>query len=74
MNAEASRSLRGRLRTKYIGRAGIHGIGIGIRNAKSIVYVYTDQHSMPDDLVQEIAADADPCEVIIVPERVPLLK
>jgi hypothetical protein len=73
VNAEASRSLRGRLR-KYIGRSGIHGIGIGLRNAKHTVFVYTDEREMPGAIIHEIAEDAEPCEVVVVTEKVPSLK
>jgi hypothetical protein len=72
VNLSNSGALRGRLR-KYVGREGIHGIGIRMRADQPVVYVYVEGKQPSQERVfQELAAEAKPYEVEVVTEKVPV--
>ncbi len=73
MSAESSNELRTRLTEKYIGRDGIHGIGVGTNNGAPVVYVYANR-KVQRALVDQLTHDAQPRQVVIRREDIPKSK
>ena len=72
VNAAKPNILRGQLTDKYVGHAGIHGIGIRMSNDQPVVYVYVEKEQPTQALmVQQLAAEASPYKVIVVTEKIP---
>ena len=72
MNAATSNTLRGRLTNKYVGQAGIHGIGVQMHDDQPVIYVYVEMGQPRQALVfDESAAEAKPYEGGVVPENIP---
>lgn len=54
---------------KYLGRSGIHGIGI--RRKENALYIYGEADSLPADVLEEIEKEAAPYSVVTIEEEKP---
>ena len=70
MNTATTNALRGQLTDKYVGYAGIHGIGVQLHNDRPVVYVYAERQPQPA-VVKELQDEASPYEVVVVTEEMP---
>ena len=59
---------------KYLGRAGIHGIGIRRRQNALTVYLHAADSAEQAALLREIEAEAVPYHVLAVTEEQPVLR
>jgi hypothetical protein len=67
--------LRNQLADKYIGRAGIHGIGIGMRHSEYVIFVYAEQNGPEQErLLEHIRSEAWPYRAELREESIPVLK
>ena len=68
--------IKSRVRERFIGREGVHGVGI--RRAEQAICVYLDQDCEETaalrGLISEIERDATPFRVIVVREQKPLAR
>ncbi len=66
MNDDTLREAKTRLRTKYIGQCGIHGVGI--RESRNAVCLYLELAGSPEqeETLREAAEDALPFELLTV--------
>lgn len=60
-----------RLKTRFLGRAGVHGLGI--RRAENAICVYTDEGENPEFLsvLAQIEEEAAPLTVLVIREARP---
>ena len=54
---------------KYLGKSGIHGIGI--RRKDNALYIYGEKDSIKKDVLEEIEKDAAPYTVVTIEEEKP---
>jgi hypothetical protein len=75
VNAAPPIELRDRLADKYVGRLGIHGIGIGLRHSEYVIFIYAE-HVGPEQkrLLGDIQDEATPYRAELREEAVPVLK
>jgi hypothetical protein len=68
---ESLDELKRRLRTKYMGKAGIHGLGID--RSKDALRIYHEPSSDPEQerMLKEIEKEARPYKVIRIKEEPP---
>jgi hypothetical protein len=72
VNASTPNALRGRLTEKYVGHAGIHGIGVRMHDEKPVIYVYIKpEQAAQESVVRELRNDARPYEVVVVRAEIP---
>ena len=75
MGDQVANDIRHRLTAKYVGHAGIHGIGVSRRNNQYYIAVYAvDRVSALEQIFQELAADAHPYKVNLIIEQSPSIK
>ena len=75
MKPESTQALKGRLSNKYIGRAGIHGIGVGLDEDCETVFVYAvEDGPQQQAMLEKIRDDARTRRVILRREQRPALK
>lgn len=70
---ESLRQAKERLRRQFLGRAGLHGLGL--RPAENAICVYADADETPGQqaLLAEIELAAQPFRVIVIREPKPSL-
>ena len=70
---ESLRQAKDRLRRQFLGRAGLHGLGL--RPAENAICVYADTDETPDQqaLLAEIEQAAKPFGIIVIREPGPSL-
>lgn len=70
---ESLRQTKERLRRQFLGRAGLHGLGL--RPAENAICVYADAHETPDQqaLLGEIEQAAKPFGIIVIRDQKPSL-
>ena len=71
---ESLRQVKERLRRQFLGRAGLHGLGL--RPAENAICVYADADETPDQqtLLAEIEQAAKPIRIIVIREPKPSLQ
>jgi hypothetical protein len=69
--SESLDEVKRRIARKYLGKAGIHGVGI--RRAQNALNVYAKADASPDQqqLLKEIEREAAPYKVIVTQEERP---
>ncbi len=58
---------------KYLGRAGIHGIGMRRSQNALMVYLHAGDQGEQARLLREIEAEAEPYRVVAIAEEQPVL-
>ncbi len=66
MKSDTLRETKARLRSKYIGLDGIHGIGIRESANAVCVYVARDGSAKQDETLREAAKDASPFGLVTI--------
>lgn len=69
--AETLEDVKAHLRNQYLGKSGIHGVGI--RRSENAVCVYMNAHAGPDQetVLKDIEKQAAPFKVIVIREEPP---
>lgn len=57
---------------KYLGRAGIHGVGVRRAQGALMVYVHSSDPGEQARVIREIEAEAAPFAVVVVNEEGPV--
>ena len=72
--AESLDDVKRRLGERYLGKGGIHGVGL--RRSRNAVTVYLSPGSVPgrDATLQALRAEAAPFDVIVVEELPPSIR
>jgi hypothetical protein len=66
--------LKGRLSSKYLGKAGIHGIGISRTHNAIRVYLQSGEGDEQENILKEIEKEAAPFKVLPVKSERPTTK
>lgn len=68
---ESIDDIKRRLSLKYIGKFGVHGIGVS--RSQNIIKVYVDQDSEIEshDILSTVEKEASPCRVLVIREDRP---
>jgi hypothetical protein len=69
--AEPLEAVKVRLREQYLGKAGIHGIGVSHADGAIRVYLHETGHPDRDTVLQRIREDAAPYNVRVIDEQAP---
>ena len=69
--AEPLEAVKNRLRGQYLGKAGIHGIGVSHAEGAIRVYLHQPGHPDRDSVLKQIEADAAPYAVRVIDEQAP---
>ncbi len=68
---ESIEAVKNRLRQVYLGKAGIHGVGLSRVDQAIRVYVSCKTESPEEDLLEQLRRFASPFRVIVVKEMQP---
>jgi hypothetical protein len=70
---ESIQELKNRLRQTYLGKAGIHGVGIN--RVGQVIRVYVGDHGQPDEeeVLEQLRRSAEPFPVQVIREEPPNL-
>jgi hypothetical protein len=69
--AEPLEAVKNRLRSRYLGKAGIHGIGLSQADRAIRVYLHEPGHPDRDTVLSQIKAEAAPYAVRVIDEQAP---
>lgn len=71
--SESIDEVKKRITHKYLGKAGIHGVGI--RRSHNAICVYIDGNSSPEQemLLEELEKEAAPFKVLTIKEERPTI-
>jgi hypothetical protein len=66
---ETLTDVKDRLKARYLGRAGVHGMGVS--RAQNAIRVYVNPSDEPDtaSVLAQLTAEAEPYSVIVVREE-----
>jgi hypothetical protein len=73
MPADTLDAVKQRLRSRYLGRAGIHGLGISPAQNAIRVYINPGQADAARTVLRQLEAEASPHRVIVIQEEPPAL-
>jgi hypothetical protein len=68
---ESLEAVKDRLRQSFLGKAGIHGIGLNRAEQAIRVYISSDAESDQADMLEQVRQAAGPFRVIVVKEERP---
>ena len=68
---ESIEAVKNRLRQSFLGKAGIHGVGLSRAEQAIRVYVSSTAHSDQADFLEQLRRSAAPFRVIVVNEERP---
>lgn len=68
---ESLKEAKNRLKSSFLGKGGVHGMGISRSQNAIRVYVDTESDAEADSVLAEIRRQAEPYRVIIVKEERP---
>ena len=68
---ESIDDVKRRLARKYLGRCGIHGMGVRRSHSSICVYVHSDPSKEQTSILEEISRDAAPYKLMIIREQAP---
>ena len=69
--AEPLEGVKNRLRQHYLGKAGIHGIGVSHADSAIRIYLHDPGHPDRESVLQRIREDAAPYTVRVIDEQAP---
>jgi hypothetical protein len=73
MTASTLDTVKQRLRRRYLGQAGIHGLGISLAQNAIRVYIHPGQADAAQAVLRQLEAEASPHRVIVIQEEPPAL-
>jgi len=68
---ESIEAVKDRLRQSFLGKAGIHGVGLSRAEQAIRVYISSKAESDQADLLEQVCKSAVPFRVIVVKEEPP---
>ena len=68
---ESIEAVKNRLRQSFLGKAGIHGVGLSRADQAIRVYVSSKADSDQQDLLEQLRQSAAPFRIIVVKEEQP---